>query len=292
MKIGFLGLGHMGSPMADRLLDTGRELLVYNRTPSAADPLVKKGARQASQPADLSDCDIFITMLSDDVAVESVVYGETGFLKTLKSGALHISMSTISPALAERMEKDHQAKGCALVGAPVFGRPDAAAAGKLFVMAGGSPEDLDRCSSILETLSQKVFHVSPKPSLAHLTKVLGNFMLLSSVQILSESLALAHKSGLDQAQFLEAITGSLFSAPLYKNYGGMIIDQLYDKKVAFRLPLALKDIRLARQAADSVGSPLPSVSLVHDQIITAIARGMKDMDLSALGKLASENAGL
>jgi 3-hydroxyisobutyrate dehydrogenase-like beta-hydroxyacid dehydrogenase len=209
----------MGFPMAERLLAAGHKLSVYNRTSSAADPLIKKGA-------------------------------------------------------------------------PVFGRPDAAAAGKLFVMAGGQTEDLVLCASVFEALSQKVFHVSLKPSLAHLSKVLGNFMLLSSVQILSESLAVAQKSGLDSAQFLEAMTGSLFTAPLYKNYGGMIIEKLYDKKVAFRLPLALKDIRLAQQAASSVGSPLPSASLVHDQIITAMARGMKDMDLSALGKLASDNAGL
>lgn len=292
MKIGFLGLGHMGSQMAKRLIESGHELQIYNRTASAADELINRGARFVSRPMDLGDVEVYITMLSDDAALESVLFSEKGLFKSMRAGSIHLSMSTISPALAERLEKEHQAKGCAFVGAPVFGRPEAAEAGKLFVMAGGTASDVQRCSAVFEALSQKVFHVSEKPSLAHLTKVLGNFMLLSSIQILSESMAIAQKSGLDQKTFLEAMTGSLFSAPFYKGYGTMMIDKLYDKKVAFRLPLALKDIRLAQQAAESINSPMPSASLVHDQIITAIARGMKDMDLSALGKLACDNAGL
>jgi 3-hydroxyisobutyrate dehydrogenase-like beta-hydroxyacid dehydrogenase len=292
MKIGFLGLGHMGSQMAKRLMESGHELHVYNRTASAADELIKRGARFAAHPMEIGDVEVYITMLADDSALESVLFGEKGLFQSMLAGSTHLSMSTISPALAERLEKDHQSKGCAFVGAPVFGRPEAAEAGKLFVMAGGTAPDVQKCSAVFEALSQKVFHVSEKPSLAHLTKVLGNFMLLSSIQILSESLAIANKSGLDQKIFLEAMTGSLFSAPFYKGYGTMMIDKLYDKKVAFKLPLALKDIRLAQQAAESINSPMPSASLVHDQIITAIARGMKDMDLSALGKLASDNAGL
>lgn len=292
MKIGFLGLGHMGSKMAKRLIESGHQLQVYNRTAAAADELVKRGARFAAQPMDVSDVEVYITMLADDSALESVLFGEKGLFKSIQPGAIHLSMSTISPALAERLEKEHQSRDCAFAGAPVFGRPEAAEAGKLFVMAGGSAAEVQRCSPVFEALSQKVFHVSEKPALAHLTKILGNFMLLSSVQILSESLAIAQKSGLDQKLFLEAMAGSLFSAPFYKSYGTMMIEKTYDKKVAFKLPLALKDIRLAQKAAESINSPLPSASLVHDQIITAIARGMKDMDLSALAKLASDNAGL
>ncbi len=292
MKIGFMGLGHMGSKMAARLIHAGFDLSVYNRTPSAATEVVAQGANLVQTPADLSDCHIIISMLSDDKAVESVVYGERGFLRHLEPGAIHICMSTISPSLAEHMDVDHKMVNCFLVGAPVFGRPELAEAGKLFIMAGGDEQVLKSCKRVFAALAQKVFHIGESPAHAHLTKILGNFMLISNIQILSESLALAEKSGLDQKMFLEAMTSSLFSAPLFKNYGGMIVNKSYDKKVGFGLPLALKDIRLAQSAAAEAGSPLPMASLVHDQVLTAMARGFGEMDLSALGKLASDNAGV
>ncbi|MDG0817583.1 NAD(P)-dependent oxidoreductase [Bdellovibrio svalbardensis] len=292
MKIGFMGLGHMGSKMAARILQAGFELSVYNRTPAAAKELVSQGAKLVESPADLHDCHIVISMLSDDKAVESVVYGDRGFLKHVEPGTIHISMSTISPSLAEHMDIDHQMVNCFLVGAPVFGRPESAEAGKLFVMAGGDEQVLRSCKRVFAALAQKVYHVGENPAHAHLMKILGNFMLVSNVQILSEALALAEKSGLNQKIFLEAMTSSLFSAPLFKNYGGMIIEKAYNKKNGFGMPLALKDIRLAQEAAANAGSPLPMASLVHDQVVTAMARGLGQMDLSALGKLAADNAGI
>ncbi|QDK37299.1 NAD(P)-dependent oxidoreductase [Bdellovibrio sp. NC01] len=292
MKIGFMGLGHMGAKMAARLLDKGFDLTVYNRTPEKAEPLVAKGAKIAYSPLDLHDCHIIISMVADDKALENLVYGERGLLKVLEPGTIHISMSTISPALADHMEADHHMCNSFFVGAPVFGRPEAAAEGKLFIMTGCDDQLLKSCQKIFDALSQKVFHVSEDPAHAHLTKVLGNFMLISSIQMLSEALALAQKSGLDQKLFLEAMTGSIFSAPIFKNYGSMIVDKMYEKNVAFALPLALKDLRLAQEAAASARSPLPMASHVHDQVMTAIARGMAEMDLSALGKFAAENAGV
>lgn len=292
MKIGFIGLGHMGSKMAARLLQAGFELSVFNRTASRAEELVHQGAKLVQSPAELAECHIVISMVTDDKALESVVYGERGFLRHLEPGTIHISMSTISPSFAEHLESDHQMVNCFLVGAPVFGRPDAAATGKLFILAGGDEQVLRSCKRVFAALAQKVFTVGDSPGQAHLAKILGNFMLISNIQMLSESLALAEKSGLDQKLFLEAMTSSLFSAPLFKNYGAMIVDKAYDKNVGFGMPLALKDIRLAQDAAAEAGSPLPMASLVHDQVITAMARGLGQMDLSALGKLASDNAGV
>ncbi|HEX7673904.1 MAG TPA: NAD(P)-dependent oxidoreductase [Bdellovibrio sp.] len=292
MKIGFMGLGHMGSKMAARLLDAGFDLHIYNRTPEKADDLVKRGAVFANTPAELGDCHIIISMLSDDKAVENVVYGDKGILRFMEPGTIHISMSTISPSLAEHLEADHNLVNCFLVGAPVFGRPETAEQGKLFIMAGGEDQAIEGCKEVFDVLAEKVFHISESPAHAHLSKVLGNFMLISSIQALSESLALAEKSGLDQKVFLDAMTESLLSAPFYKNYGKMIVEKNYDKAVGFALPLALKDLRLAQKTAEEAGIPLPTASLVHDQVLTAMARGLGEMDLGALGKLAADNAGV
>ena len=283
MNVGWIGLGNMGSVMAKRLLDAGHTLTVWNRTPQKAKALVEQGARAGATPAEAAQNPIVITMLSDDAALREVL-GPGGALEAMTKGATHVSMSTISYALAQELTTAHAARGIGFVGAPVFGRPDAAAAGKLFILAGGPPEALAACQPLFEALSQKVLPLGPTPAAAHLTKVLGNFMLISSVELLGEALAVARGLELDPAQVLGALSGSIFSAPFYANYGRMIAEQRFSGPAAFSLTLAKKDLGLAMAAADTGAVQLPVAQTVQRKVEALLSGGGNDLDLAALGK--------
>lgn len=292
MRIGFIGLGHMGSAMAKRLLEHGFELTVYNRTASKADPLLPLGARPVSSPQEAArNADFLITMLSDDQAVEEVLRGEKGCLGGLPSGSIHLSMSTISVDLARRMEAEHHKAGVRLVGAPVLGRPDAAASGQLYILAGGEPDAIRLSERIFSILSQKVFVVGTSAWCAHLMKILFNFMMVSSVEAMAEALAVARKSGLEAGMFLETMTQSIFTAPFYGKYGGMMVERRYEP-AGFNMALGWKDMRLALAAAARVPAPLPLASLLESQALFALAHGLGHLDLAALGKVAEEEAGI
>src|SRR5260221_3644911 len=185
MRIGFIGLGHMGSAMAMNLLKAGHDLTVYNRTPGKAQSLVSKGARDAMKVADTCRGDAVITMLSDDAAVEGVAFGGRGVIESLRvqsSKAVHISMSTISVALSEKLAAAHAKAGQPFVAAPVFGRPEAAAAAKLFIVAAGQPDAVAACDSILKALGQRTFYIGDKPPAANLVKLSGNFLIASLIE--------------------------------------------------------------------------------------------------------------
>jgi 3-hydroxyisobutyrate dehydrogenase-like beta-hydroxyacid dehydrogenase len=290
MKIGFIGLGNMGSAMASSLLKAGHELTVHNRTGAKAQPLVEHGAKYAAQIADACHGDAVITMLADDAALESTVFGNGGVLQSLRKGAIHISSSTISVALSERLFDAHTKAGQRFVSAPVFGRPEAAAAAKLFVAAAGPPDTLDACTSIFDAIGQKTFRFGDKPSLANLVKLSGNFLIASVIESLSEAMALVGKAGLDQHQYLDFLTSTLFNAPVYKTYGGLIADKKFTP-AGFVAPLGLKDVRLTLAAGESLRVPLPLASLIRDRFLTLLARGGEHLDWSAISQVAAEDSG-
>src|SRR5690242_5149118 len=244
MKIGFVGLGNMGSAMAGCLLKAGHELSVYNRTRSRTENLRQLGAQIADSPGQAAaQTEIVITMLADDRALEEVTFPRGGILEGMAAGAIHLSMSTISVELSRRLEEAHKQRKQHYVAAPVFGRPEAAMAAKLFVVAAGPGKPLERCSIVFEAVGQKTFVIGEQPATANVVKLIGNFLITTVLEGLAESFALARKSGIDPGTLLEVLTGSLFSAPVYQTYGKMIAASKFEP-VGFKLPLGLKDNRL------------------------------------------------
>ena len=292
MKVAFIGLGNMGSHMARNLLRARHDVTVWNRTLAKAEDLRAQGAEVAQSPAEAAkEVEVVITMLADDHAVESAVLHPGGVLESLPKGAAHISMSTISVALSRKLAEEHAKRGHQYVAAPVFGRPEAAEAATLFVVVAGGKVAVERLKPLLEAVGQRVFVMGDKPEMANVVKLSGNFLIASVIESVGEAVALTRQYGVDPQQFVEFLTNSLFAAPVYKTYGGIIADEKY-QPAGFKIRLGLKDIRLALAAAESVDVPLPVASMIRDHMLTAIARGMEDMDWSATAKLAAENAGL
>jgi 3-hydroxyisobutyrate dehydrogenase-like beta-hydroxyacid dehydrogenase len=290
MKVGFIGLGNMGAGMAANLLRAGHEVTVYNRTPGKERALVEQGAHAAGQVADACRGEAVMTMLADDGAVEGVVFGDQGVIGSLGTGAIHLSMSTISVALSERLAAAHAKAGQRFVAAPVFGRPDVAAAGKLFIVAAGAPDAVTACSPLFEALGQKTFSVGDEPQAANLVKLSANFLLASVIEGLGEAMALVGKAGIDRRQYLELLTSTLFTAPVYKTYGGLIAEGKFEP-AGFAAPLGYKDIRLTLAAADRLRVPMPVASLLRDRFLTLLAQGGEGLDWSGIGQLAARDAG-
>jgi 3-hydroxyisobutyrate dehydrogenase-like beta-hydroxyacid dehydrogenase len=290
MKIGFIGLGHMGAGMAASLLKAGHELSVYNRTRTKADKLVAQGAKAVASVSDACRSDAVITMLANDDAVESIVFGGDGIIDSLPVGATHISSSTISVALSERLAAAHAKAGQRFIAAPVFGRPDVAAEGKLFVVAGGAPVAIEAAASLFAAIGQKTFVVSDRPQAANLVKLSGNFLIASVIESLGEAMALVGKGGVDQREYLDILTSTLFTAPVYKTYGGLIVDRKVEP-AGFAAPLGHKDIRLTLAAAEDLRVPMPLASLLRDRFLTLLAHGGDTLDWSAIGQLAAKDAG-
>lgn len=291
MNVGFIGLGHMGSAMAGRLLAGGHRLTVYNRTTDKAKPLVDRGAQLASRLGDACTGDAVITMLSDDAAVGAVVLGEGGVLESMTERTVHVSMSSISVQVADTLAVAHARAGRRFIAAPVFGRPDVAARGELFIVVGGPPDVVGTCEPLFDVMSQKAVHIGDRPSVANLVKLSGNFITASVMQALSEAMALVRKAGVDPRRYHEVLTSTAFSGPVFTNYGGLIARQEYEP-AQFAAPLGEKDLRLTLATAQRLRVPMPLASLVHDRLQTLIARGGEALDWSAIGRLAAQDAGL
>jgi 3-hydroxyisobutyrate dehydrogenase-like beta-hydroxyacid dehydrogenase len=291
MDVGLIGLGRMGAGIAKSLLRGGHRVTVYNRTRERAEALRKDGAAVASSVAEACEGDAVLTMLADDVAVEAVVFGDSGVLKSLARGCVHISLGTISVALSDRLAAEHIRAGQEFIAAPVFGRPEAAEAGKLAIVAAGPKAAIERCKALWEALGQKLLVIGEQASKANVVKLTGNFLIATVLESLGEALAFARKSGVDAAALLDFLTSTLFNAPVYKTYGGLIVEGKHDH-VGFALPLGLKDVRLVLQAADAQRVPMPIASVLHDRFLTALARGHERKDWSVVGQVAAEDAGL
>jgi 3-hydroxyisobutyrate dehydrogenase-like beta-hydroxyacid dehydrogenase len=291
MQITLIGIGKMGSGIAKSLLRAGHRVTVFNRTRSRADALLAEGAIVAPSVAEACRSEIVFTMVADDAALEGFVFEEGGILASLPRSSVHVSLSTISVALSDRLTADHAKAGQAFLAAPVFGRPEAAEAGRLAVVVGGQEATVQKCKPLFEAMGPKLFVVGERPSMANVVKLSGNFLIATVLESLSEALAFARKSGIDAAALMEFLTATLFNAPVYKTYGELIVQGKHEP-AGFALPLGLKDVRLVLQAAEAANVPMPIASVVRDRFITAMARGHQDKDWSIIGRVAAEDAGL
>jgi 3-hydroxyisobutyrate dehydrogenase-like beta-hydroxyacid dehydrogenase len=291
MEVGFIGLGNMGAGIARSLLRAGHQVMVYNRTRERAEALRKDGASVATSVAEACRGEAVLTMLADDAALESVVFGDRGILRSLPRGYFHISLSTIGVELSNKLTAEHARAGQQFVAAPVFGRPEAAEAAKLIVVSAGDKKAIEHCKPLLEAIGQTLVVIGERPSQANVVKLTGNFLIASMLESLSEAVAFARKSGIDAAALLDFFTSTIFNVPVYKTYGALIVEGKHEQ-VGFALPLGLKDIRLVLQVAEAQNVPMPIASVLRDRFLTALGRGYGDKDWSVIGRVAAEDAGL
>lgn len=289
MRVGFVGLGQMGHGMALSLLRAGHRVTVHNRTRAKAEALAAEGASVAESIAEACRGEAVFTMLSDDSAAEAVVLGQDGVADSLAAGAIHISSSTISVALSERLAEVHGRKGQRYVSAPVLGRPDRAAEGQLFVIAAGAGDARTDAAPLLDAIGQGTITFGDKPSNANLVKLSANFLIASVIESLGEAIALVDRAGLDREAYVDFLTSTLFSAPIYKTYGALIAAE-QEPPAGFAAPLGLKDVRLAQSAARALHVDTPVADLLEDRFNALLAAGGQNRDWSAVGRMARERA--
>jgi 3-hydroxyisobutyrate dehydrogenase-like beta-hydroxyacid dehydrogenase len=283
----------MGRPMAELLVKAGYGVRVHNRTRDKERPLVEQGATPADRPAAVVPAPdgAVVTMLADDAALEAVTLGPGGILETLGAGGLHLSCSTVSPAILRRLAAEHERRGARLVGTPVFGRPDAAAAKKLWLTLAGAPAARQRARPILEAMGQGVFEFGDAPEGAAVVKVAGNFLIASAMEAMAEAFTLAEKSGIPRTAIAEFFGKTLFALPLYQNYGRMIAERRFEP-AGFKLALGLKDVGLVLDQARAAAVPMPFAQQLHGRFLAAVARGEGGLDWSGLAAGVSRDAGL
>lgn len=289
MKVGFIGLGAMGSAMASNLISAGHTVTVWNRSPQAAEPLVSLGAKLARTVDRAAQGEVLCSMLANDQAVRDVILG-SGLLDAMDAGTVHINHATISVALAEELAAAHAERGLGYLAAPVFGRPDVASAGKLNIVVAGNPAVLDRVRSVLDAMAAAIWPMGDRPASANAVKIAGNFMLGAAIESMAEAATLVGAHGVTAGDFLGLMTQTLFAAPAYKVYAPMIAEQRF-KPAGFALPLGYKDINLALAAGDAARVPLPFASVLRDSLLETLAQGDADVDWSALAQTAARRAG-
>lgn len=290
MKVGFIGLGAMGSAMASNLVAAGHAVTVWNRSEAAAEPLVSLGARRASTPDRAAQGDVLCSMLANDQAVREVIL-DSGLLDAMDRGTVHVNHATISVALARQLADEHEKRGLQYVAAPVFGRPDMAAAATLNILVAGKPAAIEKVRLLLETMGSRLWPLGEAPERANVAKIAGNFMLASAIESMAEATALTRAHGVSAAEFLDVMTSTLFAAPAYQGYGKLIAEQRF-KPAGFALPLGLKDVELALSAGSAARVPLPFAGVLRDSLLEAMAAGDGDMDWSALALVAARRAHL
>lgn len=291
MNLAFIGLGRMGTGMARNLLRAGHNLMVYNRSREKSQALAGEGARVATSPADACrDAEAVMTMVADDHALEQVTFGKDGAAEAMQEHCVHISHGTISTALARRLSTEHTERKQGFVSAPVFGRPEAAEAKKLLVLAAGPSDLLERCRPLLDAIGRQTFVVGLEPWQANIAKLCGNFMIASMIEAFGEASATLRKAEVQPQMFLEIMT-ALFGSPVITNYGRAIVEQKFEP-AGFALRLGLKDVRLMLAASEECTAPMPLASMVRDQFIAALAQGQGEMDWSSVARVAARAAGL
>ncbi|KAA8384250.1 NAD(P)-dependent oxidoreductase [Acetobacter tropicalis] len=289
--IGVVGLGRMGSNFAQNMLESGFQVVVYDRNPPRVAALVTVGAQGASVLSDLASCEIILTALSDDQAMIAVCDGPHGLLASMGAGAVHVSTGTISPEAAEALERKHEACGQAFVSAPVLGNPDLARQRLIFVLAAGKMSAMKKVMPILEALSQKICVIAEQPEKANILKLAANVLTALTMQGMGEVLVLLRKSGFNERDVFEVLTGTLFDSRVHKGYGGKIMQKHY-LPAGMTLPLAVKDLRLALLQAEKVQAVMPTAAIVHDRLVGMCAQGWENLDWSALGLLTARDSGL
>jgi len=290
MEIGVIGLGQMGHGIAHNIAKAGHRLTVWNRDPAKADALVAGGAVRAATPAEAAQGDIVVTILANDAAVEAVTFGDTGILAAAP-GAIHVSMSTIAPALVARLAEAHREASRRFVSAPVFGRPDVAAAGTLNIVASGDADAISACQPLFDAVGQRVFPVGPRAEQANIVKIAGNFMILAAVESFAEAMALGEKNGIAPAAFVEVMTETLFGGRSHRVYGEILAEQRF-RPAGFPAPLGLKDMNLVAALASDSRVPMPLLGVIRDHLLSAMAREGEDLDWSGLALAVRADAGL
>jgi 3-hydroxyisobutyrate dehydrogenase-like beta-hydroxyacid dehydrogenase len=290
-RVGFIGLGTMGTPMAQNILKKGFPLWVYNRTKDKAAPLLEKGGRWAASPAELaSQCDVVVSMVANDAALSEISDGPSGILSASKKPSLHISMSSVSPDLSNSLEKKHQEKGIAFVAAPVTGRPDRAKTGTLFIFLSGDAEAKKTATPVLEAMSAKIFDLGSRPSQAALFKLCNNFMILAMIESFSEAAVMLEKEGISPDKAAEVWGSSVMDSPAFHSYTPMICKRNFSDG-GFALGLGLKDMRLLQTCADKAQVPMPVLADLHDKMLTCMNKGREKHDWSCIAQLTRELAG-
>jgi 3-hydroxyisobutyrate dehydrogenase-like beta-hydroxyacid dehydrogenase len=287
MNIGFIGLGQMGRGMASRLIDAGHQLVVWNRTPAAADSLAARGAVIAASAAATLGAPIVISMLADDAAVDAV-WLAGGLAQQMPPGMLHLNMASVSPRLGERLDQQHRAHGSLYVSAPVFGRPEYAARGELDIVAAGAPQALARCEPLFKVLGRRWFKVAGEAPKANALKVARNFLLATIIESLGEAMALVETAGIDPRVFYDIVTGTAMNSSSHINYGRLMLEN--PDNPTFPLKLGLKDVELALQTAADLKVPLPMAALMREQHLAAVAQGYGERDWAALGTYIMDSA--
>ena len=290
MKIGFIGLGQMGTAIAERLIKGGHELTAWNRSPEAAQTLAKQGAVAAKHPVETMQGDVLFSMLANDEAMREVGLDATLLDKAAK-GLVHANLATISPTFARALAAAHESRGLGYVATPVYARPDAVKNGQMVVVAAGPDEDFAKIEPLLAQIGRRTVRLGEEPEKANLFKIAGNFMIASALETMGEAAALLRKGGVDPAVFIDVLTGGLFASPVYQGYGKAIAAEKYEPP-GFLLRLGYKDAALTLAAAKETETPMPLASLLHDHFLEAIASGWGDKDWSALARLAAQRAGL
>ena len=290
MKVGFIGLGAMGAAMASNLVAAGHAVTVWNRSEAAAAPLVSLGAKLARTADRAAQGEVLCSMLANDKAVRETIL-DSGLLDAMDPGTVHVNHSTISVALARELAEEHAKRGLEYVAAPVFGRPDVAAAGKLNILVAGKSSAVEKARPLLEAMSAKLWPMGDAPERANVVKIAGNFMLATAIESMAEASALTRAYDISAADFLDVMTNTLFASPAYQGYGKLIAEERF-KPAGMKLPLGLKDVELALTAAGSAHVPLPLAGVVRDSLLEALAAGDEDVDWSALALVSARRAHL
>ena len=292
MKVGFVGLGRMGSGMARRILDAGHDLVVFDAVTTQTAPFVAAGARAASSVADVcKDRDVVVTMLVEDAVALDVTLGPGGLRDSLASGSVHLVMGTHGVGTIRALEAAHAAAGQTLVAAPVLGRPDLAAAGQLGIVPGGPEASVERCLPLLESMGKRIFRAGPKPESATAIKLANNAVLGCAMVAMAEGFALVRKYDVAPQVFQDVMTEGLFSATAYKVYGQKMVDQSYDQ-VGSPITVGLKDANLIAAAADLARVPMPSHNVYRDRLLGAVAHGDEARDQAVLAREQARASGL
>ncbi|MDE3105433.1 MAG: NAD(P)-dependent oxidoreductase [Acidobacteriota bacterium] len=290
--IAFIGLGSMGAPMAHNLLSSGMPLTVYNRNAVRAEALAAAGARVAASAAQaVSPGGIAVTMVANDAALEAVTLGPNGVADTLGQGGLHISMSTVSPETSRKLAAEHAQRGSLFLSAPVFGRPEAATAKKLWIVQSGSAQAKVRAKPVLDALGQGIHDFGEDPGAANVVKLSGNFLILSAVEAMAEALALVEKNGIDRSALASFLGQTIFACPIYQNYSQILAQRAYEP-AGFKLELGMKDVRLVRDVAEQATLPMPLADLLHERLLTSLAKGRQALDWTGIELVSAEAGGL
>ncbi|BCM24111.1 NAD(P)-dependent oxidoreductase [Methyloradius palustris] len=289
--IGFIGLGAMGEGMASNLLAAGYAVQVYNRSAEKIAPLLSKGANATATPKlAATGADFVITMLSNDAVLESVTLGDDGLLAGMKEGAIHLSMSTVSPDISRQLSEIHARHKTHYVTSPVFGRPEMAATKKLWICTSGNPAALAKAKPVQEAMSQGIFEFGEDAGAANIVKLSGNFMIASCMEVLGEVATLAEKNGISPEAVLGMLSSTIFACPMYQRYSDIVLKQ--DFEPGFKMELAFKDMNLAQTVALKSATPMPFLSIVQQRMLSGIAEGRAQNDWSALSLSARRDAGL